>query len=185
LAAEWKKAAGVLALGLVLLLPPLIWWKGLASPLVGMLLFATGSLQLVAARSGFGRLQGAIALSFAFLVFLGSPRLTLYYPVLVNAALLLLWAYSLFKPPTVIERIARKSNPTTAKRRYMRRLTLAWCGVFTVNLLMALMTTLQDDLTWWLIWNGLGAYLLVGVFAVSEYLFRIFWHERTSLGNAA
>lgn len=166
-------------MGLVLLLPPLIWWQGLASHWVGILLLAIGASQLLGARAGFNLFQGAVAICFALFIWLGSKQLTLYYPALVNASLLMLWFYSWMNPPTIIERLAPRAHTAVErKRRYMRRLTLAWCGIFTVNLLLALATAWLADLSWWVAWNGLGAYLLVALFAASEYAFRKFWHER-------
>lgn len=160
-------------MGLVLLLPPLIWLKGLASPWVVVLLLVIGSCQLIGARTHFNRAQGALALGVALFVFFGSEDVTLYYPALVNAALLVLWAYSWWHPPTIIERLAPSSHVAVPrKRRYMRALTLAWCGVFAINLLIALVTAHLSDLTWWVVWNGLGAYLFVGAFAGVEYIFR-------------
>lgn len=162
-----------MSIGLVLLLPPLVWWHGLESPWVSFLLLAIGVLQLLGARSGFQRFQAVLTVGVALFVVFGSRNLTLYYPALVNAALLTIWAYSWFHPPTVIERLAPAAHVADPrKRRYMRRLTLAWCGVFTVNLILALVTAQLADLDWWTAWNGLGAYLLVGLFAGGEYLFR-------------
>ncbi len=154
-----------------------LWLQGLASPWVSVFLLAIGLTQLLGARSGFNRLQAVLAIGVALFVAFGSERLTLYYPALVNATLLMLWSYSWFHPPTIIERLAPPAHTRVPrKRRYMRALTLAWCGVFTVNLLLALVTAQLADLTWWVAWNGLGAYLLVGSFAGGEYLFRK-WHE--------
>lgn len=163
----------ILSIGLVLLLPPLVWWNGLESPWVGVLLLVIGVLQLLGAHSGFQYFQAVLAIGVALFVAFGSRRLTLYYPALVNATLLMIWAYSWFHPPTVVERFAPAAHAADPhKQRYMRRLTLAWCGVFTVNLLLALVTAQLTDLVWWTAWNGLGAYLLVGLFAGGEYLFR-------------
>lgn len=168
----------------MLLLPPLIWWQGLASPWVAALLLSIGLAQLLGARTGFNRLQGALAIGFALFVVLGSEWLTLYYPALVNATLLALWLYSWLHPPTIIERLAPRDHVAVPrKRRYMRRLTLAWCGVFAFNLVMALVTARLADLGWWVAWNGLGAYVLVGLFAGGEYAFRKWWRERAEAGT--
>lgn len=180
-----KKAFSVLAIVFVLGLPPVIWWQGLTSPAVGFLLVAIGTLQLLGARSGFSRLQGIIALMVAAFIAAGSQHLVLYYPVLINCTLLLLWFYSWLYPPTIIERFASRFKVVSnRKRHYMRNLTLAWCLVFLVNLTAALITAMREDLNWWVAWNGLGAYLLVGLFAGGELLFRKCVHERAEQGRA-
>ena len=46
----------------------------------------------------------------------GSTVAVLYYPALVNAALLVVFAASLLRPPSVIERIARLRDPRVAAR---------------------------------------------------------------------
>jgi len=171
----------------VLLLPPLIWLKGLASPWVAGLLLVVGLTQWFGARTGFNRIQAVLALGVALFVAVGSQRLTLYYPAMVNGTLLVLWGHSWLYPPTIIERLAPADHTAVArKRRYMRGLTLAWCAVFSVNLLIALITAQLRDLTWWVAWNGLGAYLLVGIFAGGEYLFRMWRLDReTNQGPTA
>ena len=178
------KTCSTFSFGLVLLLPPLIWWQGLSSPWVSRLLLAIGLFWFLGARSDFARLQAIATIFIGAFVALGSQQLTLYYPVLVNAALLIVWFHSWCFPPTLIERIASKSDVRNEQKRlYMRHLTLAWCGVFLINLSIALVTTQLQDLTWWIGWNGLGAYLFIGLFAGTEYLFRKWKHSRIDEDN--
>lgn len=61
-----------------------------------------------------------------------SESLLLFYPVLVSVVLLLVFAWSLYFPPSVIERLARLSEPELPQRAvvYTRRVTLAWCFFF-------------------------------------------------------
>ncbi len=154
------------------LVPPAVWFAGLASPLVAALIGLAGLCHLLVGGR-FARLQGLVALAVAAVILLGSHRLALYYPVLVNFLLLILWGYSRVYPPTIIERLARAGPQTPPReRRYMQRLTLAWCGIFAFNGSVALVTTRLPDLTAWVLWNGVGAYLLVGGFALAELLVR-------------
>ncbi|GJL82846.1 MAG: hypothetical protein DHS20C01_24800 [marine bacterium B5-7] len=170
---NYKKVCSALAISLTALLPFFIWWKGLDSTWIVAILFAVGALRLAGARSGFVVLQGVIAIFFAVLIAIGSNRTTLYYPVFVNLALLIIWFYSWVQPPTVIERLAPPEDIAVShKQRYMRRLTLVWCGIFLVNLILSLLTALHGNLTLWIWWNGLGAYLFVGGFAAGEFLYR-------------
>lgn len=61
-----------------------------------------------------------------------SESLLLFYPVLVSAVLLLVFAWSLYFPPSVIERLARLSESELPQRAvvYTRRVTVAWCFFF-------------------------------------------------------
>jgi uncharacterized membrane protein len=179
-----RTACKILAIVLMLCLAPVVWWKGLESTWIVWLLLGVGAAQLVAGSSGFMRLQAMVTIALACLIAIASHQLTLYYPVLINGMLLVLWFFSWLNPPTIIERLAPKRDVEQShKRDYMRRLTLTWCGVFAFNLVVSLITTQLDDLTPWLIWNGLGAYLLVGGFAVGEYVFRK-WFLKDTMNDA-
>lgn len=61
-----------------------------------------------------------------------SESLLLYYPVIVNAALLTAFAWSLIFPPPIIERLARLTEPELSANAvaYTRRVTHAWCFFF-------------------------------------------------------
>src|SRR4051794_2778823 len=74
---------------------------------------------------------GAIALSMLTL-WRGSADAMLYYPVLVNAVFLAVFAWSLFSPPTVVERIARATTRDLPAQAvpYLRRVTIAWSIFF-------------------------------------------------------
>ncbi|UXY16008.1 hypothetical protein N8I74_03025 [Chitiniphilus purpureus] len=96
------------------------------------------------------------------------------YPVLVNAALLAGFGYSLRHPPSAIERFARLTEPDlpAAAVAYTRRVTWLWCGFFTVNGALALATGLWADQTTWALYNGGVAYLLMGLLLGGEWLVR-------------
>ncbi|MCZ7600089.1 MAG: hypothetical protein M5U09_23360 [Gammaproteobacteria bacterium] len=89
-----RKACKVTALALMVCMPPLVWWLGIASPWIAALLLAAGVLHFAGADSGFGRLQGALAVAVGVVIGAGSHRMALYYPVIVNAAFLLLWFHT-------------------------------------------------------------------------------------------
>lgn len=96
------------------------------------------------------------------------------YPVLINAVMLLLFATSLLRPPTVVERIAEltETNITPGARAYMRRVTQVWCGFFVINGSIALATVLWGTDAQWALYNGLVAYLLMGVLFGIEWMIR-------------
>lgn len=99
----------------------------------------------------------------------------LFYPILVNALMLLIFGWSLFYPPSLIERLARLQHPDLPPEGviYTRRVTLVWCGFFIVNGALALATALWASLEIWSLYNGLIAYVLMGVLFAAEYLVRI------------
>jgi uncharacterized membrane protein len=116
---------------------------------------------------------GGIALALWSLL-RATPDAMLYYPVLVNAALLAIFAFSVLYPPTVVERIARiKDGPLTpAAVRYTRRVTIAWLVFFVCNGGIALYTALLASLDTWALYNGFIAYLLIGAMFGGEWLIR-------------
>lgn len=94
---------------------------------------------------------------------LDSAGAVLYYPVLVNAALLLVFAASLVSPPSVIERIARLSDPALppAAVVYTRRVTVVWAVFFVLNGAAAFYTARFTSIDTWALYNGLIAYVLM------------------------
>lgn len=100
---------------------------------------------------------------------LDSAGAVLYYPVLVNAALLLVFAASLVSPPSVIERIARLRDPALppAAVAYTRHVTAVWALFFVLNGAAAFYTARFTPIETWALYNGLIAYLLMAaLFAV-------------------
>ena len=96
------------------------------------------------------------------------------YPVLLSAVLLAVFGFSLWKPPTMIERIARITEPLLPPEgvAYTRRVTLAWCGFFVFNGAVSLATTLWSSEQTWVLYNGLLSYVLMGAFFGGEWLLR-------------
>lgn len=98
-----------------------------------------------------------------------------WYPVFVNGSLLTLFAVTLKKGPPMVERLARlreKDLPPHAIA-YTRKVTIAWCAFFVVNGTLAALTTLFGTDEQWALYNGLLAYVAMGVFAGAEYLVRM------------
>lgn len=96
------------------------------------------------------------------------------YPALVNTCLLMVFGASLLRPPTVIERLARLSEPLlpNAALPYVRKVTWLWCLFFVFNGGVALATALWASDRVWLLYNGLLAYLLMGALFAAEWLVR-------------
>ena len=97
------------------------------------------------------------------------------YPVMVNLALLAVFAYSYLKPPTVIEsfaRIKQESLPDFAVR-YTAKVTLAWCVFFIVNGSIALYTAFLSTLEVWTFYNGFLSYICMVSLMLIEFCIRI------------
>ena len=96
------------------------------------------------------------------------------YPVLVNAMMLGVFATSLRHPPSAIERIARLREPDFPPEAvaYTRQVTQVWCVFFVVNGSIALITAIWASDRVWAAYNGLVAYLLMGLLFIGEWLVR-------------
>jgi uncharacterized membrane protein len=96
------------------------------------------------------------------------------YPVLVSAVLLAVFASSLRFPPTVVERIARIREPQLppAGVAYTRKVTVAWCAFFIANGSVSAATAVWGSDRSWFLYNGLLAYLLIGLFFGVEWTIR-------------
>ncbi|MCI5850074.1 MAG: hypothetical protein MR009_00735 [Sutterellaceae bacterium] len=106
---------------------------------------------------------------------LHADEAVLWYPVLVNASFLSLFALSFLGQETVVERIASRMSraPLPPRgRQYCRRVTLAWCVFFTANGLVALATVLSGSREAWVLWNGVLSYGAIGLMMAGEYLVR-------------
>lgn len=97
------------------------------------------------------------------------------YPLAVNFAMLMVFSYSYFKPPTVIETFARLSEKDLPPQaiKYTAKVTLVWCLFFIINGLASLYTAAFMSLDSWMIYNGFISYVMMGLLMLVEYLVRI------------
>lgn len=97
------------------------------------------------------------------------------YPVLVNAAMLAAFAYSLMAPPSMVERLARLREPDlpAVAVEYTRRVTQVWCGFFVVNGALAFGTAVWASEAVWSLYTGVISYLLMGALFGIEFLVRL------------
>ena len=63
-------------------------------------------------------------------------------------------------------------QPSDAARTYMRRVALAWCLFLLVNTGLSAASWASGDLGLWTLYNGLIAYLSMGLMVVCEYMIR-------------
>lgn len=171
------RAAAVLA-WLATLLYPLAIWLGLARfepRWLAAVLLGVSLLRLLASTNPAWRWTTFGAAALVLLAWAGNAGLPLkLYPVLVNAAMLAVFAASLRRPPTVVERFARLRHPglPAGARPYLERVTRAWCLFFVLNGGVALWTALAASDAVWALYNGGIAYLLMGAMFLGEWWLR-------------
>jgi len=169
------------ALALLTALYPFLVYFGLAHVAprtIGLALIALLALRLAlgwrATPPGGRAAALGVVGALALLMTIDGLAATMAYPVLVNAAFAALFAASLLKGPTAIERIARLVEPTLDRPgiAYTRRVTQVWLGFFVVNGAVSWATAVYGTLEQWTLYNGLIAYLLIGALFGGEYLVR-------------
>ncbi len=104
------------------------------------------------------------------------------YPVWVNVVMLAVFGYSLFHPPSVVERLARLQEPDLPASgvAYTRQVTKVWCVFFVLNGVAAAFTALYCSDAVWALYNGLIAYVLMGCLMGIEWCVRQQVRRRTS-----
>lgn len=97
-----------------------------------------------------------------------------FYPVLVNLGLLLVFGSSLFTSQTIIERLARLREPDLPPEgvAYTRKVTQAWCAFFVLNAAISAATMFWASEEVWMLYNGLIAYIFIGLMLSLEWLIR-------------
>ncbi len=180
-----KSPAGRLltvALGLVLVCYPLLVYVGIQHlgprVLAAVLLVAASARLLTAKITGqpLGNsswLLLAAALATGATLATGSAIGLKFYPVLVSGVMLAIFGYSLWRPPSMVERFARLQQADLPAQAipYTRKVTWVWCGFFVLNGAIATATVFMGDQIWAL-YNGLISYLLMGLLMAGEYLVR-------------
>ncbi|PKI13860.1 hypothetical protein [Colwellia sp. 12G3] len=93
-----------------------------------------------------------------------------FYPVVMSLSFLAIFGYSLYKPPSVVEIIARLREELDEHGvAYTRRVTQVWCGFFILNALIATGTIFHENEQVWLVYNGLISYVLMGLLMAGEF----------------
>lgn len=164
-----------LATWLLTLAYPWLWYYGGGTQALAGVMAAVWLLRAFMADKPAIRAAAAALTAFFLLAALRNANgsLTLY-PLLVNGAMLAVFAASLIRPPSVIERIARLQHPDLPPEgvRYTCRITQIWCGFFIANgSIIAALALLHADRAWaW--YTGFISYLLMGTLFAGEWLYR-------------
>jgi uncharacterized membrane protein len=96
------------------------------------------------------------------------------YPVALSLAAAYAFGISLWRPPSLIERLARIGEPEmpAAGRSYCRIVTMIWTVWLAVNAAIAALLAALASEGAWALWTGLLAYLIMGVLLGGEMLIR-------------
>ena len=162
----------------ITLLYPLLVYLGLGQfepRWIALCLLAVALSRAIMSRDPVWLAAAAGAMLLAMLSILGNHSLPLkLYPVLVSTVMLAVFGLSLLHPPSAIERIARITDPELPPEAiaYTRKVTGVWCVFFVANGGIALATALWATDRIWALYNGLIAYLLMGVLFLGEWLIR-------------
>lgn len=122
----------------------------------------------------------ALLFGFSLATFiLQSQTMLLWYPVLINFCLLVLFANSLRGDTPLLLRLvrARGIELSAFGPSYLRTLTGVWAVFFLINGMVAWWTTTRS-LETWTFYNGLLSYLLITILMGGEYLFRRIYKKR-------
>ena len=167
-----------IVLTLTVLYPFLVYW-GLSSSQFQLILPIV--LILIGMRWVLGNEQEKKVLfvtggSILAIAFLWGEQLSLkFYPVLMNLGFLFVFAISLIRPPTVIEKIARLSTQDELEAgaiSYMQKVTCVWSAFFMLNASISAYTAIWGSEEQWVLYNGFIAYLLIGFLFAAEWLVR-------------
>ncbi|EKE83414.1 hypothetical protein [Idiomarina xiamenensis] len=166
-----------LLLTLTMLLYPLLVWS-LAErqgyQLLAVLLLLLLGLQIFLLRHHWQRLllpASAALFVIAFMWVGHSDSGVRFYPVWVNAGLLLVFFASWCFPPAIITRlaVAMEGELPAAAIAYTRNVTLVWCGFFLLNGSIAAYTAAFASVETWALYNGLLSYVLMGLLFAIEF----------------
>ncbi|RZJ61384.1 MAG: hypothetical protein EON49_05575 [Acidovorax sp.] len=151
---------------------------------LGLLLALLAMVRAVAMRQRFWWAVASGAAVLALAAWWREDALAVkLYPVLVNATLLVVFAVSLRHPPTVVERLARLSEPDLPPSgvRYTRKVTAVWCVFFVANGSAAACTAAFGSDAAWALYNGLIAYVLMGCLMGTEWCVRQWVKRRDTM----
>jgi len=111
-------------------------------------------------------------------------HLMLYMPVLISLNFLISFGYTLFRPPSMVAILAQRATAMTfdaQQLRYCRQVTTVWVVFFIVNGAAAALTACCATLAVWSLYNGLIAYIAIGLLFTAELCYR-YWRFRRYVG---
>lgn len=144
-----------------------VWVSSLLIVLGVLRLFSRGNTLLLP-LTGFAILCGSLSL------ILKDQAWLKMYPVFMSVGALIIFASTLMKPPSMIERFARLAEPNLPEAGviWTRQVTVVWCVFFVLNALIALATVLFASMQTWVLYNGFISYMLMGLLLLGEFILR-------------
>jgi uncharacterized membrane protein len=94
----------------------------------------------------------------------------------MSSFFLMMFTYTLFVPPSMIEKFARLQRPNLEPFAviYTRKVTIIWCGFLLLNTLALIYTAFYTQVEIWTLYSGFISYCLMGCLFVGEYIVRYF-----------
>lgn len=165
---------------------PVLVWQGLqaGSPRLLAAILTVVVLPVAAIRmrgSARASLRGLAAvplitlLGLALSAALDAAGFLLAVPVLINALFLAVFGSSLRRGSMpAVERFARLQEDTLSdeQRAWCRLWTIVWSSFFVANGTTSLVLAIGAPLSWWATYNGLVAYVLMGILFAVEWTIR-------------
>jgi uncharacterized membrane protein len=96
------------------------------------------------------------------------------YPVVVSLAVAGVFAITLSRPPSLVERLALASGEVWSPqlRTYCRNVTAVWAIWLTINAVIAACLMFAGNDRAWALWTGAISYLASGILFATEWLVR-------------
>ncbi|OTG67378.1 septation protein IspZ [Acinetobacter silvestris] len=143
-------------------------WVSVLLLVLGILRLCSKSHNLMWPLTWFAILCGGLSL------LLNNQAWLKMYPVCMSVGAFLIFASTLIKPPSMIERFARLAEPNLPESGviWTRKVTIVWCFFFVMNALVALATVLFAPMHVWVIYNGFISYVLMGILLLGEFILR-------------
>jgi uncharacterized membrane protein len=174
-----RALANIALIGFGVVYPAIVFFlRGAVEPSLFIIL----ALLIIGARLAFGEIgaggwRPALILAAAALAGLAVVDAALAaraYPVLISLAAAGVFAATLWRPPSLIERFALASGePWSAGLRfYCRNVTLIWAAWLVVNAAIAAHLALSHNDAAWALWTGLLSYLVSGALFAGEWMVR-------------
>ncbi|MDO4998389.1 MAG: hypothetical protein Q4E16_07085 [Neisseria sp.] len=163
---------------------PLLWYFGRDKGVFLWLAAAMAALWLL--RAAMQKMPSQkivsllVAVFFVALLVWQNQAAMYWYPVLVNGLMLALFGGSLFTQQSLVERLARLTEPDlpSAAVLYTRRVTQIWCIFFIINGSIAAILYLANWLQAWAVYTGIVAYVLMGLLGGGEWLYRQYQRKK-------
>jgi len=148
----------------------------LGSILLLRLLLSPGRARVVTLGRSLSFPLALLGLAYLLTFLFNEGRFFLFVPAMFSTALMMSFGRSLIRPPSVVESIARMKEPEMSEEKvvYCRRVTLLWVLFFLVNASVSVVLALSAELETWTLYNGLIAYLLMGLLFLGEFLYRLY-----------